>query len=153
MAKQRLLNIIVDNLKMNEVINEIESMIERKKKSYIVPVNVDVVVKSDKDALLKKIIDEADMVLVDGKPLMWISSMRKHPIKEKVSGSDLVPRLCEAASKKGFTVFILGGKEGVADKAKKILKKNMPDLMLWEHILLRWDLKKTLKNVKKSTKL
>ena len=128
MAKQRLLNIIVDNLKMNEVINEIESMIERKKKSYIVPVNVDVVVKSDKDALLKKIIDEADMVLVDGKPLMWISSMRKHPIKEKVSGSDLVPKLCEAASKKGFTVFILGGKEGVADKAKKNLEEKYAGL-------------------------
>ena len=69
MAKQRLLNITVDNLLMDEVINEIESKIIKKEKAYIVPVNVDVIIKSDKDTFLKEILDEADMVLVDGKPL------------------------------------------------------------------------------------
>lgn len=130
MAKQRLLNITVDNLYMDEVISEIESRIIRKEKTYVVPVNVDVIVKSDKDVLLKKIIDEADMVLVDGKPLVWISKWHKRPVKEKISGSDFVPKLCQVAAEKGYTIFIIGGKYGVADTAKANLERDFKNIKI-----------------------
>lgn len=130
MAKQRLLNITVDNLLMDEVINEIESKIIKKEKAYIVPVNVDVIIKSDKDTFLKEILDEADMVLVDGKPLIWISKWIKCPVKEKISGSDLVPKLCQTAAYRGYTIFIIGGKEGVADSAKANLEKDFNNIKI-----------------------
>lgn len=52
-------------------------MIADGKKSYIVAINVDVVMKIEEDPYLKKIVDEADMVLVDGKPLIWISKLHQ----------------------------------------------------------------------------
>lgn len=96
--KQALLNTYIDNLSMNETINRIEDMIASKKKSYIVPVNVDVIVKIENDPYLKKVVDEADMVLVDGKPLIWISKLQGNEVQEKISGSDLVPKLCAKAA-------------------------------------------------------
>ena len=36
-------------------------------------------------------------------------------IKEKVSGSDLVPALCEVSARKGYSIFILGGAQGIAE--------------------------------------
>lgn len=123
MKKIKLLNTYVNNLTMQEAIAGIEKMIHTDSKSYVVAVNVDVIVKIEKDTVLKKLTDNANMVLVDGKPLIWISKIHKNPIKDKISGSDLVPKLCEVSAKKGYTIFILGGMEGVAEKAKKKLEQ------------------------------
>lgn len=130
MKKQSLLNTYVSNVTMDETVEGIEAMISSGKKSYVVAINVDVVIKIEEDPYLKEIADKADMVLVDGTPLVWISKAHKRPVKEKVSGSDLVPRLCETAAEKGYTVFILGGKDGVAQKAKQNLEKEHPGIKI-----------------------
>lgn len=123
MNKQPLLNTYVNNVSMDEAIANIEKMIADKKKSYIVAVNVDVIMKIENDEYLKEITDNADMVLVDGKPLVWIAKWHKHPVKAKISGSDLVPKLCEVAANKGYSIFIIGGKDGIAEQAKERLKE------------------------------
>lgn len=128
MKKQPLLNTYVNNVDIGETISSIEDMISQKKKSYIVAINVDVVVKMEKDSYLNKITNDADMVLVDGKPLVWISKLHKRPVKAKVSGSDLVPELCITAAKKGYSMFIIGGQEGVAEMAKKKLEEQLPSI-------------------------
>lgn len=130
MEKQTFLNTYVNNITMTEALVNIENLILQKKKSYIVAVNVDVIMKIEDDKYLKKISDEADMTLVDGKPLIWISKLKKKPIKEKISGSDLVPKLCELAAKKDYTIFIIGGKDGIAEKAKEELEKKYPNIKI-----------------------
>lgn len=112
MEKQALLNTYINNMTMSETITEIEKMIASDKKSYVVAINVDVVMKIENDPYLKKIVDNADMVLVDGKPLVWISKMHGKPLKAKISGSDLVPHLCKKAAQKKYSIFIIGGKMG-----------------------------------------
>jgi N-acetylglucosaminyldiphosphoundecaprenol N-acetyl-beta-D-mannosaminyltransferase len=125
MKKQPLLNTYINNVDIDEAMDMIEHMIHGPEKSYIVPINVDVVIKIEHDDYLKKITDHADMVLVDGKPLVWISKLYNRPVKAKISGSDLVPLLCCLAAEKGYSLFILGGKEGVAERARmKLEKKN-----------------------------
>lgn len=123
MKKQLLLNTYVNNVNMAESIESIEQMIARGKKSYVVAINVDVVMKIENDFALKKIVDEADLVLVDGKPLVWISKMHGRPVKAKISGSDLIPQLMKIATEKGYSIFIIGGKDGVAEQAKKNLEQ------------------------------
>lgn len=130
MEKQPLLNTYVNNVNMDEAIQAIEDMIASEKKSYIVAINVDVVVKIENDSYLKEITDHADMVLVDGKPLEWIAKWHKRPIKAKISGSDLVPILCERAVEKGYSIFIIGGKEGIAKKAQQNLERDLPGIRI-----------------------
>lgn len=122
MKKQPFLNTFVNNVTLGETIQEIERLIEIGEPSYVVAINVDVVMKIENDPYLKEITDNANMVLIDGQPLMWIGNYYKKPFKEKVSGSDLVPELCNVANEKGYKVFIVGGKEGVALKAKENLE-------------------------------
>lgn len=128
MTKQPLLNTYVNNVDMNETIQMIEEFIKNKKKSYVVAINVDVVMKIENDSYLKKITDEADMVLVDGKPLVWIAKIHKNPVKAKISGSDLVPRLCEVSAEKGYSIFIIGGKDGIAEQARLKLEERLPNI-------------------------
>lgn len=130
MKKQTLLNTYINNLTMQEAVDEVEKMIAADKKTYIVAINVDVVIKIEKDPYLKKIVDSADMVLVDGKPLVWISKLYGRPLKAKISGSDLVPILCQKAAEKKHKIFIIGGKEGIAEQAKRRLEYQFPDIQI-----------------------
>lgn len=128
MDKQPLLNTYVNNVNMAETLSEICRLVEEKKKSYVVAINVDVVMKIEKDSYLKRITNEADLTLVDGKPLVWIAKWHKHPVKAKISGSDMVPELCKVAAKQSYSIFIIGGKEGIAEQAKKNLEEQLPGI-------------------------
>lgn len=130
MEKQPLLNTYINNVTMTETVEAIEHMIASGKKSYIVAINVDVVMKIENDPYLKKIVDSADMVLVDGKPLVWISKLHGKPLKAKISGSDLVPLLCRVSAEKGYKIFIIGGREGIAAQAKAKLESKLPRIQI-----------------------
>ena len=128
MKKQPLLNTYVNNVTLEETVECIEKLIAEKKKAYIVPINVDVVMKIEKDKYLKEIADNADMVLVDGQPLVWVAKWHKKPVKAKISGSDLVPYLCKVSAKKNYSIFIIGGKDGIAEKAADKLRVDIPGI-------------------------
>ncbi len=130
MEKQALLNTYINNLTMQEAVEAVEQMIVADKKTYVSTINVDVVMKIEEDPYLKKIVDSADMVLVDGKPLVWISKLHGKPLKAKISGSDLVPLLCKVAAQKKYTIFIIGGKEGIAEQAKRKLEKKLSGIQI-----------------------
>lgn len=128
MNKQPLLNTFVNNLTMLETVCEIEKLVQSAENSYVVAINVDVVTKIEEDKYLKEIVDNANLVLADGKPLIWISKLYGRPLKAKVSGSDLVPLLCEKAAQRGYKIFIIGGKDGIADKAKQCLERKISNI-------------------------
>ena len=128
MSRIKFLNIEVDNLTMDEAIERINDLIVNQKPSYVVTPNVDHIVKLEKDTDFQKVYENADLILTDGMPLIWISKIKRNPIKEKISGSDLFPKICGLAAKKGYKVFLLGAAEGVAAKAAENLKEKYSDL-------------------------
>lgn len=130
MTRIKFLNIEIDNLSMEESVCEIDNLIKKRKKSYVVTPNVDHIVKLEKDAEFVEVYKNADLVLTDGMPLIWISKLLKRPIKEKVSGSDLFPSVCKLAVEKGYSIFLLGAAEGVASKAAENLMKKYNGLKI-----------------------
>ncbi len=153
MNRQTFLNTYIDNLTMEAAIAKIEDMIKGKKQSYVVAINVDVVMKIENDAYLKKIVDSADLILTDGKPLIWISKLNKMPIKEKISGSDLIPKLLEKAEQKKYSVFIIGGKDGVAEKAKKNIEEKHPNIRFAGIYSPKLGFEEDIEEIKKINKL
>lgn len=128
MARIKFMNTDIDNLTMEETLNEIDKLIQKKNCSYVVTPNVDHIVRLEKDEELQKVYKNASLILTDGKPLIWISKWYKTPIKEKISGSDLFPRVCQLAANKNYTMYLLGAAEGVADTAARNLMKKYPGL-------------------------
>lgn len=122
MSRIKFLNTEVDNLTIHEAVERVEELILNKKPSYVVTPNVDHIVKLETDKEFQQVYKDADLILTDGMPLIWISKIKKTPIKEKVSGSDLFPEVCKLAAKKGYKVFLLGAAEGVAVKAAENLE-------------------------------
>lgn len=123
MSRIKFMNIELDNLTFNEALEKIDCLIHEDIKAYGVTPNIDHIVQVQKDMELLEIYRNANLVLTDGKPLLWIAKLYKTPIKEKVSGSDLFPEICKLAAQKGYRIFFLGAAEGVAKKAAQRLQK------------------------------
>lgn len=117
MHRMKFMNTEIDNLTMNEAVKKIDELIQENKNAYVVTPNVDHIIQLERGGELVEAYKNADLILTDGKPLIWISKWYGTPIKEKVSGSDLFPRLCALSAEKGYRFFFLGAAEGVATKA------------------------------------
>ena len=128
--RMEFLNTQVDNLTMDEALAKADQLIAENKTAYVVTPNVDHIVVMEKDEEFSQLYREADLILTDGKPLIWISKLYGTPIKEKISGSDFFPLLCDLATRKGYSIFILGAAEGVAAKAAENLQKKHPGLQI-----------------------
>lgn len=123
MNRIKFMNTEVDNLTMQEALDAIDDLIMKDCNAYVVTPNVDHIIQLERGGELVEVYKHANLILTDGKPLIWISKWYRTPIKEKISGSDLFPRLCALAAKKGYKMFFLGAAEGVAAKAAEKLKK------------------------------
>ncbi len=128
MSRIKFMNTEIDNLTLDEAVSKIDNIICRRTAAYVVTPNVDHIVQLEKGGELCEAYKNADLILADGKPLIWISKFYKTPIKEKISGSDLFPKVCEMAAEKGYTMFFLGAADGVAAKAAENLKVKFPGL-------------------------
>lgn len=128
MSRMKFMNTEIDNLTMDETLAEIDKLIQINKNAYVVTPNVDHIVQLERGGELCKVYKHADLILTDGKPLIWISKWYGTPIKEKISGSDLFPLLCKMAAEKGYSMFFLGAAEGVAAKAAENLMKRYKGL-------------------------
>ena len=91
MARMKFMNTEIDNLTMEEALDAMDGLIKQKKNAYVLTPNVDHLVQIERGGPLRDAYKEADLIVADGKPLIWISKWYGTPIKEKISGSDLFP--------------------------------------------------------------
>lgn len=130
MARMKFMNTEIDNLTMDETLQAIDQLIRENRNAYVVTPNVDHIVQLETNKELQDVYANASLILTDGKPLLWIAKWYGTPIKEKISGSDLFPLLCERAVQRGYKMFFLGAAEGVAAKAAENLKKRFEGLQV-----------------------
>jgi N-acetylglucosaminyldiphosphoundecaprenol N-acetyl-beta-D-mannosaminyltransferase len=95
---------------------------------WTITANLDHLRRYRRDPVQRDLIDEADLVVADGMPLIWASRLAGKPLPERVSGSSMVWSICEAASARRQSVFLLGGDFGVAERAANIFRDHYPNL-------------------------
>lgn len=94
----------------------------------IATANTNFLVNALFDLELRQILRVADMVVPDGMLVVKAAGVLKAHLEERVTGADLVPRLARIAALKGYRVFMLGGKEENAQRAKLRLLEDHPGL-------------------------
>lgn len=113
---------------MKEAVDSIIRLAYCQRCHYVVTPNSDHIIQLEKDHQFQAAYREARLVLADGMPIVWASWLLGSPLKERVTGADLLPLICEKAARKGLGIFLLGAPEGVALKAAERLQKSYPGL-------------------------
>jgi len=125
-----ILGVEIDSLTMDDAIVAFDALISRGTPAIVYSVNVDVCMKIQQDPELRRMFREAELVLVDGTPMMWAARLLGSPLAGRVSGSDLVPAFCAAAAMKGYRVYFIGAAPGIAERAKQFLQDEHPGLRI-----------------------
>ena len=121
-----IMGLPLNSLTADEAVESMDRLIMSGGTHQICPVNLDVWLNSLADTHLHRIMAGCSLVLPDGMPLVWASGLLGCPLAERVTGVDLVPRLAALSARKGYGMFLLGGRPGVADRAQELLEKNYP---------------------------
>lgn len=129
-GKYRFLNTCINSISSSKLLEELDQRIASGKETSVVFVNVDVVIRIEKNPLLKQAVDAADYVLLDGMPLVWISKLYRQPVKEKISGSDFIPALLKRCAQKQYSVFLAGGREDVSQSAEQNIRRDCPGIRI-----------------------
>lgn len=127
----RMFNIEIDRLTMGQAVEQLLLWVEKSEFScrYVVTPNVDHVVKLQKNDTFRAAYDAADMVVVDGKPVLLASRLLGKSLPETVPGSDLCPALFELANQgTGLRVFLFGAADGVAERAAEAIQSRWPNI-------------------------
>ncbi|GAB3775698.1 hypothetical protein GCM10028796_51980 [Ramlibacter monticola] len=115
---------------LEEVAQEVVLLAARAAPAMVVTPNADQVVNLERDPALRAAYARADLVVPDGMPVVWAAWLLGTPVKERVTGADLMPRLCEIAAQRGLKVFLLGGAKGIAERAADNLVRSHPRLVI-----------------------
>ena len=125
-----VLGVRIDKVTLQEAVDICKKLIKSNTGHYVVTPNPEIIVAAHKNSQLKEILNGSDLSIPDGVGIVWLSKIFGDSIPERVSGIDLIESLFQVASESGLGIFLLGGQEGVAEKASKVLKSCYPKLKI-----------------------
>lgn len=124
MSRIRLGHIWIDRVSFADALERIEKLVDGGRGGAVFTPNVDHVVIAERLPAFREAYAAATLSLVDGQPLVWASRILRRGLPEKISGSDLVPRLLERAHLRGWRIYLLGGGAGSAEAAALFLRRH-----------------------------
>ena len=113
-----------------QTLDRVEALIAARKPTYFITANLHYCMLTERDPRLDPLNRAATLIVADGMPIVWASRWRTTRLPERVTGSDLIPALCELAAHKGYKVFLLGGAPEVAKEAERRLREKHPTLQI-----------------------
>lgn len=125
-----LFGLPITNVDMAEAVARVEECILSGRTHQIATANLDFARNSLRDPYLQRIICECTMVLPDGAPMLWAARLFSAPLRERVTGVDLIPQLARLSEKKGYRIFLLGSSESSSGAAARILQERFPGMTL-----------------------
>ncbi len=125
-----ILGVGVDPLTMEEVLERVDRAIATREPLHIGVVNAAKVVNMNRDPLLMEDVTSSDIVLADGAAIVFASRILGTPLPERVAGIDLMYRILERGSEKGYRVYCLGATEEVSSIVEQKIRENYPGVVL-----------------------
>jgi len=128
---KKILGVNIDNITAKEVLDSIKSFLLSDEQHYIVTLNPEMVVAAQKDIDFKYIINEADLSIADGIGILIADRfLNDRKLPERISGIDLIYKICESELTKEKKIFLLGAGKGIAKKAASALQNKYPHITI-----------------------
>lgn len=126
----RILGVRVDNVTTDETLSLIERYVAERRPHQIATVNPEFAIEAQHNAEFRLVLEETALALPDGVGLLWASRLLGSPLRERVTGSDILPLIAHLCEMRGYRVYLLGAAPGVAERAAAVLKQHNPGLRI-----------------------
>lgn len=123
-----LFGVPLARLDLAETVDRLEASLHLGEQMVVATPDTTALWRAQRDPELLEAYQHADLVTPDGIGLVWASRLLGAPLPERVTGIDMVEELCRRAAHRGYRIFLLGGRPGVAAEAKARLEERFPGL-------------------------
>jgi N-acetylglucosaminyldiphosphoundecaprenol N-acetyl-beta-D-mannosaminyltransferase len=128
--KETILGVDVSTDNYDALTSKLLKKVDNREKAFIVAINPEKIIKAQDDPSLMKLLNTADFQIPDGIGVILASKFKGGQIRERVTGIDMMLKLCETAAKHQKKIFLYGGKPGRADEAKVKLEEMYPGIQI-----------------------
>jgi len=125
-----LLGVDFLNVKMQEALSLIDDAVKTGTQKTVFFINADCLNKASKDKEYLQILQQGDYVFPDGSGVKLGCKIMGQQVIDNINGTDLLPRLCELALARDYSLYLLGAKPGVAAKMKHHLETQYQGLKI-----------------------
>jgi N-acetylglucosaminyldiphosphoundecaprenol N-acetyl-beta-D-mannosaminyltransferase len=118
----RVLGVKVHPVETADAVALMQRLIDRRGTGhYLAITGMHGVAEARQDPRFRKILNDADLVVPDGMPLVWLARWFGYPLRRRVPGSELMLAFCETTAER-YRHFFYGGAPGVADDLARRLQ-------------------------------
>jgi N-acetylglucosaminyldiphosphoundecaprenol N-acetyl-beta-D-mannosaminyltransferase len=122
----QILGLPVHNVTMAAALDAIDAFVQRGSPHHIVTADASMLVMAQEDAALRAIIACAELITPDSVGVLWAAKRRGMPLPERVSGVEIVARLCALSPERGYRLYFFGAAPGVAEQAAERMRARHP---------------------------
>lgn len=119
-----------DNLTLDETVELILSRLKNGQQTAVYTPNSEIVQACIEDTALYDIINSAEVICPDGIGVVKAAKILKTPLKGKVAGIEVGEKLIASLTDGSKSIFLMGGKPGIAEKAAEELAKKYPGIKI-----------------------
>jgi N-acetylglucosaminyldiphosphoundecaprenol N-acetyl-beta-D-mannosaminyltransferase len=125
-----LFGVPLAKIDMEGALARVEEFVRDQSPHMVVTSDTPGIVRARDDPEFQELVRGADMVTADGRGVVWMARVLGLPVTERVSGVDLMEKICERAVERGYAIYLLGAEPGVAEKAAHSLASRYPGLRI-----------------------
>lgn len=130
MQSKKVIKTLVSTGSFQDFIENIFYIRERQGTGYVCFANVHMVVEAYKDQKFNQVVNNADLVTPDGRPLSIFMKLFYGIRQERVPGMDLLPVLLKEAEQRNKSVYFYGSTDEVLKLIGERIQKELPNLKL-----------------------
>lgn len=128
--KKQVMTITFDNITMEEAVGTAMGHIAARSRCRVVTPNAEFALEAKKNPRFLSILNGSQLVLADGISVVLASKIIGDPMQGRVTGVGFAQALAAAMAEEGKSLFLLGAKPGVAEKAARKLQEAYPGLRI-----------------------
>ena len=125
-----VLGVGFDNITMDQAVAEGVRLMDTAGAHYVVTPNPEIVETCRQDGEAMEAVNGADLVLADGIGVIYGAKLLGTPLKGRVTGIGFAQGLMERMAGNGRSLYLLGAKPGVAERAAENLARQYPGLQI-----------------------
>ena len=116
-----ILGVPVDCVTMAQAVQWVETSLISDQTHSVIAVNPEKVMRACQDPELLKHLQKAGLLIPDGIGVIFAVRLLGLGQIARVPGSELMPKLCDRAAKKGYKVFLFGASQEVIVQVAQVL--------------------------------
>ncbi|MGN1116435.1 MAG: WecB/TagA/CpsF family glycosyltransferase [Candidatus Ornithomonoglobus sp.] len=121
--KVNILGVYVDMVSIKQAADRIMEFFEEDKLHKVYTPNSEILMVAYKEPEFAKLLNDAELLTADGIGVVYASKILRRPISERAAGYDIACDVLDRIKDTDHSVFLFGGKPGVAELAKEKLEE------------------------------